>query len=64
MLDPHVFPRRVRPSPFRLNHFWIDLRHCVFFEVPSIAKKGQEKKKRMKPARKKKDTRNSGKKQL
>jgi hypothetical protein len=32
-LDPHVFNRRIIRSPFTLNHFWIDLRRCDFFEV-------------------------------
>lgn len=39
VLEPHVFGRRIRLTPFRLNHLWIDLRHCEFFEVPNAATK-------------------------
>jgi hypothetical protein len=42
ILTPQSFPRRIDPSPFRLNHFWIDLRLCTFFEVPSRAKTGKK----------------------
>jgi hypothetical protein len=38
-LNVHSFARRVRPTPFTLNHFWIDLRHCEFFEVADPTKK-------------------------
>ena len=45
VLNPHTFDRRVRLTPFTLNHFWIDLRHCEFFEVPDLTKKRREQKK-------------------
>ena len=38
-LNPQVFDRRVHLTPFTLNHFWIDLRHSEFFEVPNPTKK-------------------------
>jgi hypothetical protein len=31
VLNPHQFDRRIRLTPFTLNHFWVDLRHCDFF---------------------------------
>ena len=43
VLDPHLFDRRIRISPFTLTHFWIDLRHCEFFEVPRLIKKKTKK---------------------
>ena len=39
VLNPHLFDRRVRLTPFTLNHFWIDLRHCNFFAVADPKKK-------------------------
>ena len=42
VLNPHAFPRRLLPSPFRLNHLWVDLRHCEFFEVSLPAQKGKK----------------------
>ncbi len=65
VLNPHLFDRRIRLSPFTLNHFWINLRHCEFFEVPDPAKKGRKKKepakaKQTKPIRPKKGSQDSG----
>jgi hypothetical protein len=39
-LNPHSFSRRLQPSPFRLNHLWVDLRHCELSEVSLRPKKG------------------------
>lgn len=39
VLDIHTFDRRFRPSPFQLRHFWVDLRHCEFFDVPNPKKR-------------------------
>lgn len=47
VLAPHSFDRRIHLTPFRLNHLWIDLRHCEFFDVPNPVPK---KRKRTKPA--------------
>jgi hypothetical protein len=64
VLDAHLFDRRVRPSPFTLNHFWIDIRHCNFFNVPAPPKKVQKQKtqalaKQPKPKRPKNDAHDS-----
>lgn len=50
ILDNQSFQRRVRPSPFKLNHCWVDLRHCEFFEVPD-PRKGRNKKIPRKPSK-------------
>jgi hypothetical protein len=42
LLEPQSFDRRVLLTPFTLNHFWVDLRHCDFFEVPDPKKKGKK----------------------
>lgn len=39
VLDAHTFDRRFLPSPFQLRHFWVDLRHCEFFDVPNPKKR-------------------------
>jgi len=46
VLNAQSFDRRVRLSPCTLNHFWIDLRHCEFFEVPDPMKKRRKQRKR------------------
>lgn len=41
-LDPSSLARDFPPNLVRLNHLWVDLRRCQFFEVPSPPKKGRK----------------------
>jgi hypothetical protein len=64
VLSPQKFDRRISIIPFTLNHFWVDLRHCEFFEVPDPSKKGRKRKtqdpeKQLKAKRSKKTARDS-----
>jgi hypothetical protein len=34
-LDPTSLNRNFHPSPVRLKHLWVDLRHCTFFQAQS-----------------------------
>ena len=65
VFSPHLFNRRILPTPFTLRHFWIDLRHCEFVDLPDPSKKVRKEKvaakaKPTKPKRTKKGSQNPG----
>jgi hypothetical protein len=39
IIDVHSFERWIGPGSFKVSHFWIELRHCELFDVPSQVKK-------------------------